>query len=249
MPKFFADRSRIGDGVIVIRGDDAHHISYSLRMAVGDKIIISDGEGFDYDCVLEDFAGGEVRARIESKKNSDSELGVRVYLYQALPKGDKLDFIIQKSVECGVHSVVTFESERCVVRAKGESEQRKLERRQRIAVEAAKQCGRGIIPSVGSTLSFSEMLDVASSHDAVLFCYEGEGTVPIGAVLGELKAKSPAVRSIGLIIGSEGGFSPAEAAAAHERGFFTVGLGNRILRAETAAIFGSVCIAYEFELN
>lgn len=247
MPRFFVQPNQIEKGYITIIDEDAHHISRSLRMAAGEHITVSDGGSYEYDCVLEIFADSFVKAKILDKYVSKSELPVRVHLYQALPKGDKLDFIIQKAVECGAYDITPFESKNCVVKLKKEAEDRKTERRNKIAYEAAKQCGRGIIPGVKPTLSFEQMLDEASGYGAVLFCYEGERTEPMGAVLKSLKNQQ-AISDIAIIIGSEGGFTFEESLLAKDSGFHTIGLGKRILRAETAAVFALSNIVYEFEL-
>ena len=247
MPKFFVNRSQINNGYISILGEDAHHISRSLRMAVGEHIVVSDMQRTEYDCVLEDFLDGCVRAKIEKEWQADTELDINIHLFQALPKGEKLDFIIQKSVECGVCDITPFESERCVVKCKSDAEERKKDRRNKIALEAAKQSGRGIVPPVNSTVSFEKMLVEAEKSDLVLFCYEGEGTEPIGKILAEMKTKE--IKDISIIIGSEGGFSLDEAVMAGSKGFLKTGLGKRILRTETAAIFALSCLVYEFELS
>ena len=173
----------------------------------------------------------------------DSEPPFRVHLYQALPKGDKLDTVIQKAVECGVCAVTPFESSRCIVRAKSDTEARKTERRARIAAEAAKQCGRGILPDVSPTVDFHTMLDDAAKSDLVLFCYEGEGTESLKSVL----ESSGNPRDIAIVIGSEGGFSVSEAESA-AKVLKSVGLGKRILRSESASGFALACISYQFEL-
>ena len=247
MPRFFVNINQIDDEFVTICGEDAHHISRSLRMAVGEHITVSDMEKYEYDCVLEIFADTYVKAKIVAKHISQIESPVRVHLYQALPKGDKLDFIIQKSVECGVYDITPFESSRCVVKVKKDAEDRKTERRNKIALEAAKQCGRGIIPNVKQSISFEQMLNEAATFDAVLFCYEGLGTKPLGTVLKDIRNKVN-VHDIAIIIGSEGGFSEEEASMAKEKNFYSIGLGKRILRAETAAIFALSCLVYEFEL-
>ena len=198
----------------------------------------------EYDCVLRDFLPDVVVAEILSTRKADTESPVRITLYQALPKGDKLDTIIQKSVECGVHEIVLFESERCVVRSKKEAEDRKNERRNRIALEAAKQSGRGYIPLVKGTLSFDTAVKEATRADLCLFCYEGETEATLKLAL----AKVDAVGSVSIIIGSEGGFSVNEAALARERGATSVSLGKRILRTETAAPFVLSCLSYVLEL-
>ena len=249
MPKFFVNQSQINEGYVSILGEDAHHISRSLRMAEGEHITVSDMQKNEYDCVLEAFLDGCIKAKIQNVWHTDTEPDIKVHLFQALPKGEKLDFIIQKSVECGVYDITPFESERCVVRCKSDSEERKKERRNKIALEAAKQCGRGMIPAVNSTLSFDKILSEASKSDAVLFCYEGEGTKPLGKALAEMRSKEKEIKDISVIIGSEGGFSLDEAAKAERLGFLKIGLGKRILRTETAAIFALSCLVYEFELS
>ena len=248
MPKFFVEVHQIDGDTVIITGENAHHISRSLRMAPGEKITVSDMEGFDYDCVLESFTDNTVNAKITSKYLSEAEPEIKVHLYQALPKGDKLDLIIQKSVECGAYDITPFESTNCVVKIKGDSESKKIDRRNKIALEAAKQCGRGIIPKVNQSISFNDMLKSAAQSDVVLFCYEGEGTLPMANALKKLRSQKK-INDLSIIIGSEGGFSPSEVTAAEKCGFVKIGLGKRILRAETAAIMSLACIVYEFELN
>ena len=247
MPRFFVTSTQIDGNTVTILGEDAHHISRSLRLAVGEQITVCDMSRTEYSCELTDFLPDRVLARILSSKPSDTELPVRVTLYQALPKGDKLDTVIQKAVECGVARIVPFESERCVVRMKADSEGRKIERRQRIAQEAAKQCGRGIMPLIEPTVSFDEMMKRAATADAVFFCYEGDGTVPIGSLLKSVPVGEGS--EIALIVGSEGGFAVNEAKRAADAGFLMTGLGKRILRAETAPLFALACICCHFELS
>lgn len=253
MPRFFVNTADIVDGSVTLSGDSAHHIAYSLRLAVGEHITVCDGIRA-HDCVLTAFSPDKshpwVIAEIVSSTPVDTEPPYTVRLYQALPKGDKLDTIIQKAVECGVSAVIPFESSRCIARAKPEAEPRRTQRRCKIAEEAAKQCGRGIIPEVLPTASFEDALEDAAHADLVLFCYEAEGTKPLGQVL---HARLPAIdgRSpeIAVIVGSEGGFSPEEAKAAAEKGFAMIGLGRRILRCETAPVFVLSCLSYQYELS
>ena len=247
MPRFFVTSSQIVNGVATITGDDAHHLSRALRAAVGDTVTLCDSARCEYLCELTEFLPDCVRARVLEVRATMTDPPCPITLYQALPKGDKLDTVIQKAVECGVSAIYPFESERCVVRAKQDSEARKNERRTRIAHEAAKQCGRGSLPTVGNTLGFSEMISKAAKADITLFCYEGEGTRPIGELLAA--AAPRAGQSIALIIGSEGGFSLREADAARAAGFLMTGLGPRILRTETAPIFALSCISCLLELS
>ena len=251
MPRFFIRAEQIENGVVRLMGDDAHHISRSLRMAAGERITVCDMQKNEYDCELIEFLPDCVRAKILHTTPSETEPPYRAHVFQALPKGDKLDSVIQKAVECGMTELTTFESERCVVRLKGESEGKKLERRQRIALEAAKQSGRGIVPVIHPSCSFSQMLTEAARADIALFCYEGDGTRPLPEVLRASAVRETSDRelTVSLVIGSEGGFSLAEAEAARSAGLIPVGLGNRILRTETAAAFALACLVYEFELS
>ena len=253
MPRFFVRREQIENGKVAILGDDAHHISRSLRMAAGERITVSDMQAREYECVLAEFLPDRVVADIISERQCDTEPPYFAHLYQALPKGDKLDTVIQKSVECGVGAITTFMSERCIAKDKGDDEN-KLRRRNKIALEAAKQSGRGSVPEVNATVSFSEMLKRASASDIKLFCYEGDGTLSLASHLSAEKqrliscGRAGEIPTVSLIIGSEGGFSLSEVERAKEAGFVPVGLGKRILRTETAPLFVLSCLSYELEL-
>ncbi len=244
MPRFFVSSENIEQSSVCITGDDAWHIARSLRMAVGESITVCDMEGNVYECALIKITDDLVTARIDKSYAAETESPVRVTLYQALPKGDKMDFIVQKSVEEGVYAIVPFFSERCVSRPDAKSLEKKCARWQRIALEAAKQCGRGIIPKICKPLDFSQMLAEAAKASLGCFCYEGEGTESIKSILSNARD----VSDISLIVGSEGGFSPKEAAAAGDSGLCMTALGSRILRAESAPGFALACISYQFEL-
>lgn len=250
MPRFFVCKEQIEDGSVTIKGDDAHHLSRSLRMAVGEHITVCDMQKKEYECELTAFLPDRVEAKALSVRNSDTEPPYTATVFQALPKGDKLDQIIQKAVECGASEIVTFESERCVVKAKEGNEEKKVERRRRIALEAAKQSGRSILPNVMPTVSFEKALEMAKCADIPLFCYEGDGTESLSKCLKELKPRLLGKENptVSIVIGSEGGFSQKEAEMAKEAGLCPVGLGKRILRTETAASFVLACLVYELEL-
>ena len=252
MPRFFVRQDQIEDGTVTLLGDDAHHIARSLRMAVGEGITVCDMQANQYECEISGFNDDKaVYARILSVSHADTEPPCRIHLFQALSKGDKLDTVIQKSVECGVYSITPFESERCVVRMKDGAEDRKTERRRRIASEAAKQCGRGMLPEIGDTLSFSQMIDRACECDLKLFCYEGDGTLPLGRVINEHLHinEDGSYPSVAVVIGSEGGFSISEVQVAKDRGMHLIGLGKRILRTETAPVFVLSALSYATELQ
>ena len=253
MPRFFVDPSAIQGDKVVLTGDNAHHASYSLRLAPGDRIKVCDQENA-YLCEMLSFDGETATARILSTNPVDTEPPFSARLYQALPKGDKLDTIIQKAVECGVTEVIPFESSRCIVRAKPEAEARKTERRCRIAEEAAKQCGRGIIPPVRPTVPYADALTMAAGADLILFCYEGSRVIPLpvaleqAGLLSDLRGAESRKPEIAIFIGSEGGFSPEEVTAATAKGAVPVGLGKRILRTETASGFVLSSLVYALEL-
>ena len=248
MPRFFVDKNCINGERVTISGADATHISRSLRMAKGEHITVCDTEGYEYDCVLEEFSE-QVIARVAEKTESLAEPKYHVTLWQALPKGDKLDSIIQKAVECGAAEIRLFESSRCIAKADPKGEAKKSERRARIALEAAKQCGRGIIPTVHAAVSFDEMIKGASSVDLAVFCYEGEGTQLLGRLLDDFGKNGVDGKSISVVIGSEGGFSKGEAEKAEKAKMKMAGLGPRILRTETASSFVLGAIVSKFELS
>lgn len=258
MPRFFVSRESIDKekGEIVLTGENAHHISTSLRMKPLDRLTVCDGERNEYDCVIASFDRENVRAKIEERHESASEPPFFATIYQGLPKGDKIDAIIQKSVECGASALVTFESEFCVAREKSESRDRKLDRRRKIALEAAKQCGRGLVPEVLPTVGFAEAVRAASKADLPLFCYEGDGTLPLKTLVRTRLSKNEkqgnvradAGLTVSVVIGSEGGFSAREAEFAKENGMLMTGLGKRILRTETVSEFVLAALVYELEM-
>lgn len=248
MPRFFVNADAISENKISISGDDAFHISRALRMAAGEHITVCDTNATEYDCVLEEFLPDKVVATIVDSKPSETEPPFFAHVYQGLPKGDKLETVIQKSVECGASAISTFESEFCIAKSKPEAEKNKLERRNKIATEAAKQSGRALLPKVYATVSFDKMLEEAAKADVKLFCYEAEGTLPMGKQLKEALAKTDGKPTVAIVVGPEGGFSKSEAEKAQKMGFLMCGLGKRILRTETAATFALCCLVYETEL-
>ena len=243
MPRFFVDRSAVSEDRIVITGADAFHIARSLRMATGDALTVSDGEGLEYETELTRIRDEECECRILSRGKGRGEPPVEITLFMAYPKGDKLEQIIQKAVELGAARIVPFESSRCIKRPKAEKLDKQLARLSRIAEEAAKQCGRSFLPKVCMPLSFRGMLDEAKRSDLALFSYEGECERSLKSVLEGFSGKS-----ISVTVGSEGGFSPEEAEAAREAGLTSVSLGERILRCETAPAYLLSAISYRFEL-
>lgn len=245
MPRFFVRSEDITDGQIRISGLDAYHIARALRMAVGDTITASDGKNTEYTCRLTHIRDEECLCEIIEQKESNSEPPHEITLYMAYPKGDKMETVTQKAVELGVSKIVPFESERCIKRPSGDKAEKITARLSRIAHEAAKQCGRAILPTVESISSFKSMLEMSRAHSLTLFCYEGEGATSLKTILEECGGSAT---DIGIIIGSEGGFSIAEAEKIIANRAKCVNLGPRILRCETAPDYVLSALSYFFEL-
>ena len=243
MPRFFTDESAVTGNTVSIAGADAHHIARSLRMAVGDGITVCTTAGRELTCRLTRIRDDLCEAEILSASDAAGESPVAIKLFVAYPKGDKLETVVQKATELGAVSVTPFTSTFVVRKPRPEKIGSETERLNRIAEEAAKQCRRGAIPTVTPPLSFKEMLDEASKADLPLFCYEGEGTRPLPALLPDVLPKC-----VSVVVGSEGGFSEGEAEAAKAAGFLLAGLGKRILRCETAPLFALSCLAFRYEL-
>ncbi len=246
MPRFFlspADLDGLSQGAIVtIQGDDARHISLALRMRVGDTITLCNGAGIEYEATLLSLSPTAVEAELSDPRQSASEMPVKVTLYQGLAKGDKMDTIIQKAVELGVTCIVPVTTSRCIMKM-GDNADKKIARWQKIANEAAGQCGRGVLPAVGMSVSFKEAVKMAKSDALSLFCYEELGkTKPLPILLPDAP---PATLSF--FIGPEGGFSPEEAELAMDAGILPCGLGPRILRTETASGYLLAALSCRYE--
>ena len=245
MPRFFAPSDAFCNNCVTITGDDAFHIARSLRMAVGDEITVCDMAKREHTCRLEKIRDDECVAEILSSRDGQTESVVDITLFMAYPKGDKLEVVIQKAVELGASKIVPFESSRCIKRPSPEKAEKQNARLSRIAEEAAKQCGRSLLPSVSLPISYNEALEMAKKSELPLFCYEGDGTKSLKKVLTENKN----AKSVSIVIGSEGGFSNEEVNLACDKGLIPVNLGPRILRCETAPIYALSAISYFFELK
>ena len=244
MPRFFVDRSQVQGEEIVIQGNDVNHIKNVLRMRPGDELSLSDGEGVDYFCKISSIERDEVRVNIENSWNSYVELPVKIYLFQGLPKGDKMELIIQKAVELGVYEIIPVRTKRVIVKLDDKKESKKIARWQQIAEGGAKQSGRGLIPEVKPVMGFAEALKYAGSLDAALIPYEkAEGIQKTRSIIHDLKGK----KSVAIFIGPEGGFDEKEVEDAMNQGVFPVTLGRRILRTETAGLTMLSILMFEFE--
>lgn len=241
MFNFFVSPENKKDDCYYIDGSDYNHIKNVLRMREGDTFLVSCENQSDL-CELASFGADSVTARIVEQNFQNTNLPINIYLFQGLPKSDKMELIIQKAVELGVHTVVPVAMKRCVVKLDDKKKKSKRERWQSIAHAAAKQSKCSFVPTVNEVLSYGEALSLAATLDLVLVPYENkEG---MSATLDALK-KIKCGMSVGIIIGSEGGFEEGEIEKAIQMGALPISLGARILRTETAAITAmSMCMLY-----
>ncbi len=244
MSRFFVPKENIGEKEIIIDGPDARHIARALRMAAGDEVTVCDTDANVYSCRLTKIRDEECICEILGTGAAFGEPAVDITLFMGYPKGDKLEFVIQKATELGVSKIVPFESSRCIKKPKAEKADKKDARFSRIAEEAAKQCGRCKIPEVCAPVTFKKAVESAALCDLRLFCYEGEGKFSLKDAINANKNFS----SVSVMVGCEGGFSPDEADYAINAGLLSVGLGKRILRCETAPIYVLSALSYHLEL-
>ena len=250
MYQFFVEPGQIKGQNVVITGNDVNHIKNVLRMKPGEEISVSNGQdGREYRCTLLSLEEERVLCRILSVKEGSTELPVRVHLFQCLPKGDKMELIIQKAVELGAYEIIPVASRRCVVKLEEKKARAKVERWQAIAEAAAKQSRRSIIPKVLQILSFEKALQKASEADIRLIPYElaqEEGNADMRHTRELLEEIRPG-QDVAVFIGPEGGFEKEEIRKAMGAGVEPITLGKRILRTETAGLAVMAWIVYRME--
>lgn len=244
MPRFFVSPNQINGARAIIEGSDVNHIAKVLRMKIGEELTISDGTGYDYFCTISKLDNDAVFLDIQNKWESFSELPVKVTLFQGLPKADKMELIIQKTVELGVHEIVPVAMSRSIVKLDDKKASKKVERWQSISESAAKQAGRGIIPKVTEPMTYAKALEYAKEMDSILVPYENaEGISYTKEIIGGLKD----CRRVAIFIGPEGGFAESEIEKATEAGAKIITLGKRILRTETAGLAAMSIMMFELE--
>ena len=227
MPRFFTNE--IDENNITLTGSDAHHIGHSLRMRAGEELTVCCC-GIDYNCKISRITADTVFLDLADKKRCAAEPDIEVTLFQAVPKQDKLEYIIQKSVELGVSRIVPVLTRRCISRPDERDFAKKLPRLNKIAAEAAKQSGRGMIPEVTPVVDWKTAVGMMGQLDLTVLLYEEKG----GCSFADIDFSG--VKTAGLVVGSEGGFDSSEVAEADHDTVRRVWLGNRILRCETAPI-------------
>ena len=244
---FYTEKENITGSQVRIVGADVNHIRNVLRMEAGEEIVVCDGEGTFHTCAIRQVSKEEIETEILESKEAETELPVKITLFQGLPKKDKMELIIQKAVELGVGEIVPVSTRFCVAKIEdAKKEKKKLERWQEIARAAAKQSGRGVIPQVKPVMTLKEALQAASQMDESVIPYEkAEG---MKAASGEIK-KMAKCQSVGIFIGPEGGFAVEEIERAKEAGSVPISLGKRILRTETAGLCILSVLMFEIEKN
>lgn len=249
MPRFFVKTEQIKETKISIIGEDVKHIKNVLRKKIGDSIEICNQEtGKAYKCEIQQI-GEEVISNNILEEITSTDERIKVDIYQGLPKADKMELIIQKSIELGVNAIIPVEMKRCVVKLDSKSENKKIERWQKIAESAAKQSGRNTVPEIRHILKIEDIINLRNEYDAIIVCYENEKQNTIKnelLKLKELSVEKPEIK-IAVVIGPEGGLEEKDLEKLKDNGAKIVTLGNRILRTETVALNILSIIMYELE--
>lgn len=252
MPKFFVKEDQIKDNEIIILGQDVNHIKKVLRAKKGDELQICNSQnGENFLCEINDLENENIICKIKEKINKNVESNIEVTIFQGLPKSDKMEYIIQKSVELGVHDITPVEMKRCVVKLNEKDKIKKIERWQKISEGAAKQCGRNIIPTINNVINVKNICNQIPNYDIVLVAYEKENKNTLKNELEKLKnmvkeTKQEKIK-IAVVIGPEGGLEEQDVKMLKENNAKVITLGKRILRTETVALNTLSIIMYELE--
>lgn len=250
MPKFFVKSEQIKENTIQILGQDVNHIRKVLRAQIDEKINICNSEtGENFLCQISRIQEEKIECRIINKIEENVESNIQVTIFQGLPKSDKMEYIIQKSVELGVYNIIPVEMARCVVKLDEKDKIKKVNRWQKISEVAAKQCGRDLIPQIENVINISKVCDLIENYDIIFVAYENEEKNTLKENLKKIKETLSREQKIkiGVVIGSEGGLELEEVDKMQEKGAKVVTLGKRILRTETVSLNVLSVIMYELE--
>lgn len=248
MHHFFVAPSQVEEeeNRIIIEGMDVNHIKNVLRMTIGEELLISDGSGNDYICRVSHMGQDIIEAEIIQKEHEGTELPIQIYLFQGLPKGDKMEWIIQKAVELGVYQIVPMATKRCIVKLDEKKGAAKRKRWQSIAESAAKQSRRGVIPQVQPVADFKQAVEMSKDFSCKWIPYENfKNMESAKEMLGQIQQGD----KIAVYIGPEGGFEASEVDYAIEHCIIPVSLGRRILRTETAGLMLLSVLMFQSEIN
>lgn len=244
MQHFFVTTDQVHGDQITIQGSDVNHLRNVLRMKIGEQLYVSDGDNQKYLCEIETYESDQAVLKICEQEQNDTELESKIYLFQGLPKGDKMELIIQKAVELGVYQVIPVSMKRCVVKLDEKKAAKKVSRWQEIARGAAKQSGRGIVPGIADVMTYADALSFAKELDVLLVPYElADGMERTRQIISSIRPG----QSIGIFIGPEGGFEKDEVERAVDLGAKEITLGKRILRTETAGLTTLSILMYHLE--
>ncbi|MCL6559436.1 MAG: 16S rRNA (uracil(1498)-N(3))-methyltransferase, partial [Firmicutes bacterium] len=232
-PRIFVPPEQWGEADVKVRGGDVRYLTRVLRLGPGDAITVLDGQGRVFAGIIKAIGKGYVSVALTREIDRDTGPAVKVSLFQAIPKGDKMDSVIQKATELGADRIVPMVTERVIVRLEDAKAAKRVERWQRIAKEASRQCGRALVPVVEPMLSLEAALERIPPGSVSIMPWEGEEETSLRRFL---HGVNPHPRRVSIFIGPEGGFGLAEVEAARAKGVSTVSLGRRILRTETAGI-------------
>ena len=249
MPRFFVKNKQITENIIFIIGEDVKHIKNVLRKQVGDIIEICDQETEKtYKCEISKIEEQQIQNTIIEELQEEAEK-LQVDIYQGLPKADKMELIIQKSIELGVHSIIPVEMKRCIVKLDEKTASKKIERWQKIAESAAKQSGRNTVPEIHKVTKLEELVKLKDKYNSIIVCYENEKQNKLKSHLLNIKQQCDVRKNIkiAVVIGPEGGLEEKDVELLKENGAQIVTLGKRILRTETVALNLLSILAYEFE--
>lgn len=246
MPKFFVKNNQVIDNVIEVIGEDVNHIANVLRAKIGDEIQVCDTEtSNNYIAAIEEIKKEKVTCKIIKQIESEAESPISISIFQGIPKADKMELIIQKSVELGVKEITPVQMERCISKINGKDESKKIERWQKISEVAAKQSGRDIIPKINNVVKITDICNQINNFDIIIVPYEKAEGYSLRDSIEEIKRNSKKELSIGIVIGPEGGFDFSEIELLKSSGAKIVTLGKRILRTETVALAMISVIMYE----
>lgn len=247
MYQFFVEPSQIMDKQVIITGSDVNHIKNVLRMKIGEELAVSNGiDGKEYRCGIVSMTEDAVCCELRFIKEDGVELPSKITLFQALPKADKMELIIQKAVELGAYEIVPVATKRCVVKLDDKKAKNKIARWQSISEAAAKQSKRKVIPEIREVMDFTQAVTYAKTLTTNIIPYElSEGMDKTKEIIAGIGEKKP--ESIGVFIGPEGGFDEAEIAKAMDAGITPITLGKRILRTETAGFTTLAFLMYHLE--
>ena len=248
MPRFFVKTEQINQPYIYIKNEDVNHIKNVLRKKVEDKIEVCNQETGDaYLCEIEQLDDNEILTKIIEKLN-ETETNIKIDIYQGLPKAEKMELIIQKSVELGVNSIIPVSLKRCVVKLEGKDQNKKIERWQKIAESAAKQCGRNIIPKIENIIKIKQFEELSKNYDSLIVAYENEKEYTLKQEIQKIKQSNKKELKIAIVIGPEGASAEEETETLKNYGANIVTLGKRILRTETVALNILSILMYELEM-